>query len=165
MDLQWQSLPVYNASDSCLSSSAFNNFTFTSPGSYCAYKVPSYVIAQICCTYLVQQVQDECTYMCANSDPPELRLCLSSALGISPVNNTLQIQCYHNFSSVSTNHGSSNARNSSSAHSGLSMMGANTCGFQTEVFDLARSSGCSRPVHHLRSLILLAIFVITLQYG
>lgn len=97
MNAVWQALPVANVSSSCLSSPILENLTLAAASEpVCAYKVPSILIAQICCTYYVQQIQDECTFTCAHSQEVSLRTCLSSASNDASMGSLLQIRCSHN---------------------------------------------------------------------
>lgn len=92
----WQPLPPSSFSGSCLQAPIYDNLSYVTNDTYCAYKVPSIWIAQMCCNYYVGQIQDECTFVCLNADPLGLELCLATALNYPCNVEPPQIKCYNN---------------------------------------------------------------------
>lgn len=87
MAADWQTIAPSNTSLSCLSSPDFEPVTLERNITYCAYKMSSIQLAQVCCNYYVQpHPQDDCTFICPGATGNTLEVCLAAVMGTSRPN-------------------------------------------------------------------------------
>lgn len=93
MSTGWQILAPSNVSSSCLSSPVFEAVSLATNITYCAYKMPSLQLAQLCCNYYAQpHPQDDCTFICPGATENTLGVCIAAVLGTNDRADTPRFQ-------------------------------------------------------------------------